>query len=64
MQVNGEKRAVEEDCSLLDLILALGLKAEVTVAERNGKIVPAAAYGETVLGDGDEIELVRIVGGG
>ena len=32
--------------------------------ERNGEIVPKAAYGETVLKDEDTIEVVSFVGGG
>lgn len=32
--------------------------------ERNGCIVPRTAYGETLLEDGDELELVSFVGGG
>lgn len=32
--------------------------------ERNGEIVPKAQYGETVLADGDAIEIVSFVGGG
>lgn len=32
--------------------------------ERNGNIVPKAQYGETVLQDGDTVEIVRFVGGG
>ena len=32
--------------------------------ERNGEIVPKAAYGETILQDGDVIEVVNFVGGG
>ena len=32
--------------------------------ERNGDIVPKAQYGETVLCDGDNIEIVSFVGGG
>lgn len=32
--------------------------------ERNGGIVPKAKYGETVLCDGDKIEIVSFVGGG
>ena len=32
--------------------------------ERNGDIVPKAAYTETVLADGDSIEIVSFVGGG
>ncbi len=32
--------------------------------ERNGEIVPKAKYGETILQDGDTVEVVRFVGGG
>ncbi|MCH5273804.1 MAG: sulfur carrier protein ThiS [Lachnospiraceae bacterium] len=32
--------------------------------ERNGDIVPKARYGETVLEDGDTVEIVSFVGGG
>ena len=32
--------------------------------ERNGSIVPKAQYGETVLCDGDVVEVVSFVGGG
>ena len=32
--------------------------------ERNGAIVPKATYAETVLKDGDSIEIVSFVGGG
>ena len=32
--------------------------------ERNGDIVPKAQYGETLLQDGDVVEIVSFVGGG
>ncbi len=32
--------------------------------ECNGEIIPKAAYGETVLADGDSVEIVSFVGGG
>lgn len=32
--------------------------------ERNGEIVPKAQYLETVLADGDTVEVVSFVGGG
>ena len=32
--------------------------------ERNGDIVPKGAYAETVLKDGDSLEVVSFVGGG
>ena len=32
--------------------------------ERNGEIVPKAKYADTVLADGDIVEIVSFVGGG
>ena len=32
--------------------------------ERNGDIVPKAKYSETILRDGDSVEIVSFVGGG
>lgn len=32
--------------------------------ERNGEIVPKAKYGETLLAEGDSLEVVSFVGGG
>lgn len=32
--------------------------------EKNGEIVPKAQYGQTVLQDGDSLEIVSFVGGG
>ena len=32
--------------------------------ERNGELVPKAQYAETVLADGDSVEVVSFVGGG
>ena len=32
--------------------------------ERNGDIVPKVKYGETILQDGDTVEVVSFVGGG
>ncbi len=38
-------------------------RARIAV-ERNGEIVPKAKYEETILVDGDKIEIVSFVGGG
>jgi sulfur carrier protein len=32
--------------------------------ERNGEIVPKSAHANTVIGDGDQLEIVVAVGGG
>ena len=43
---------------------ALAVAGKTLAVERNGEIVPKAAYGETILQDGDVIEVVNFVGGG
>ena len=41
-----------------------GLPRERIACEVNETIVPKCKYGETVLKDGDRVEIVRFVGGG
>lgn len=63
LTVNGELREVPVR-TVLDLLKELGLEPSRTVVERNGAIVERTLYPDTVLTDGDVLELVRIVGGG
>jgi thiamine biosynthesis protein ThiS len=63
LTVNGESRKVAAT-TVFDLIQELGLHPKGTIVERNLEIVDRASYGETILADGDVLELVRIVGGG
>lgn len=46
------------------LLAALALEPRKIAVERNLEIVPKSRYGETVLSDGDRIEIVQFVGGG
>ena len=45
-------------------LTAAGYDPLRVAVERNGDIVPKAQYGETVLADGDSVEVVSFVGGG
>ncbi len=65
IRVNGKEREVAEACSLLDLLEQLGVEPGRGVAvERNKEIVPRECYQVVVLEDGDELEIVTLVGGG
>lgn len=64
IQVNGESRELGPNMSMTGLIESLGLLPEATAVQINDEIVPRSAYAETVLRDGDVVELVRFVGGG
>lgn len=41
-----------------------GYKVEHVAVELNGEILPRACYPNTVLSDGDKLEVVSFVGGG
>ncbi len=63
LTINGEPREVSAT-TVLDLIQELGLHPQGTIVERNAEIVDRAFYRETILAEGDMLELVRLVGGG
>ena len=62
--VNGQQRQMPEGATIKELIAALGLGGKAVAVERNREVVPRARHGETVLADGDRLELVTFVGGG
>ena len=63
VQVNGESLPAAGKV-LADYLAGAGYDTQRLAVERNGEIVPRSRYGETVLQDGDCIEIVRFVGGG
>lgn len=62
--VNGERNAFERAPSVLELLESRQLAGKRIAVERNGEIVPRSRHADTVLADGDEVEIVVAVGGG
>ncbi len=62
--VNGEPRAFQCPMNLSALVETLGYSGKRVAVERNGEIVPRSTYGNTLLLDGDRLEVVVAVGGG
>lgn len=62
--VNGKPREVPAAARLTELLAALGFPSARVVVERNGEIVGRERYAETVLADGDVLEVLSFVGGG
>ncbi len=62
--VNGERRAVPEAATLLELLEQLGLDPRSVVVEHNRRIVRRPALADQQVAPGDAIELVHFVGGG
>ena len=64
IHVNGEPREVTPQTTVLDIVLTLGGDPRGIAIERNLEIVPKSQHGQTVLQDGDRLEVVQFVGGG
>jgi sulfur carrier protein len=64
LTVNGTPHSFEQNPSLSHLLESLNLTGKRLAVERNGEIVPRSRFGETVLADGDKLEIVVAVGGG
>jgi thiamine biosynthesis protein ThiS len=64
IKVNGKECKLATPMSVAALVEELQLKPTQTAIERNREIVSRSRYGEVMLSDGDEIEIVRFIGGG
>lgn len=62
--VNGEERDLPAPMSVADLLAHLGLDQRFGAVEVNREVVPRSQHAEHVLRDGDQVEIIRFVGGG
>ena len=62
--VNGAARELAAGTTVAALVEQLELAPEQVAVEVNRELVPRARRGERVLAEGDELELVTLVGGG
>lgn len=63
VKINGKEQNVAGK-TIAEYLLATNYDPKRIAVERNGDIVPKAQYGETVLEEGDSVEVVSFVGGG
>ncbi|MBL8480537.1 MAG: sulfur carrier protein ThiS [Sterolibacteriaceae bacterium] len=62
--INGEAQQLAAPLSVAALLEARGLAGRRVAVERNGEIVAKSRHADTLLADGDQIEIVVAVGGG
>jgi sulfur carrier protein len=62
--VNGQAREVDDGSTVAALLETLGLDPRQLAVERNLELVPRAEHAATLLGAGDRVEVVTLVGGG
>lgn len=64
VQINGERRLLEEPCTVAVLLASLGCDPRRLAVEVNRQLVPRTAHANHALQPGDEVEIVTLVGGG
>jgi len=64
LTINGESKNFEASLSVEQLLGQIGLDGSKVAVERNREIVPKSGYGQTMLSDGDNLEIVHFIGGG
>ena len=62
--INGDSRAVPTGIRLVQWLESAGRDPRTVAVELNGNIVPRDRFPETVLVDGDRLEVVQFVQGG
>ncbi|NEO71172.1 sulfur carrier protein ThiS [Moorena sp. SIO3H5] len=64
LEVNGESRTCSSDTKLPQLLEQLGLNPRLVAVEYNGEIIHRQFWDQTQMQEGDQLEIVTIVGGG
>lgn len=62
--VNGEELEIDSGSSVAKLVEERGLDRSRVAVELSGEIVPRGTFDDTLLHDGDKVEIVHFVGGG
>ena len=62
--LNGEPHELDEPMSLADLLAKLSIDPRRVAVEHNFTLVRRHLFADTLISDGDRIEIVNFVGGG
>ena len=62
--INGEKKEFGKEITVSNLLKELNIDSRKVAVERNLHLIRRETHAETVLNDGDKIEIINFVGGG
>lgn len=62
--INGQSKAFGKQITVLELLSELNIDPRKVAVERNLHLVRRTEHAETLLNDGDNIEIINFVGGG
>ena len=64
VELNGESKQLENGIDILSMVRSLGLDPGWVVIEHNLNALDRKLWPETRLSEGDQVEIVRFMGGG
>ncbi|MBM4074842.1 MAG: sulfur carrier protein ThiS [Planctomycetes bacterium] len=64
IRINGEEKSVRSETTIAELLKNLNLQPKFLAVEINQNVVSRADHTSVVIQDGDNIEIVTLVGGG
>jgi sulfur carrier protein len=62
--LNGAAQRFDGPVNVRQVLEQLAMAGKKVAVERNGEIVPRSAHANTLIADGDQLEIVVAVGGG
>lgn len=64
IQLNNDSKTVDAGTSIAQLLDQLGLKRQFVAVELNRELIPRENHDTRLLAEGDQLEIVTLVGGG
>ena len=64
LTINGRRQELDEPTYLLDFLHANAVNVQFIAVAHNGEVLSKESFSQIILNDGDDLELVRPVGGG
>ncbi len=64
LSLNGQSVSITAAATLADLLEQQEYQAQKIAIAVNGEFVPRSLYAETLVSDGDQIDVIQAVGGG
>jgi thiamine biosynthesis protein ThiS len=62
--LNGNEHVLPSEMTLSQLVDSLGIDRRLVAVAHNGEVVRRDTYEQITVCDGDQVEIVRMVGGG
>jgi thiamine biosynthesis protein ThiS len=62
--LNGDRFEITAPLTIAELLTQLAIDARRVAVEHNLSVVKRTAFADTVVAEGDEVEIVNFVGGG